>query len=618
MKSYGRYSIIYLFVLIAIIICDVNLSAQEPVTQVAKNTVKPAIEEAVEDEKSKNNASKIITTRKAIRTDTSANSNLLKRVGVQTAQTKSLSLNDAIKLALQNNNDIEIARDDVKLAELNLRRLEGTFDGVFTFNPSYDRNSITGQNATNDIRVNSDFTKLVEKGGGNYRVFFNNSRTENSFAQAQVSNGNLTGSGGTALYSTSLGVTFTQPLWRNLKTDFNRKEIKIQKKRIAQSDADFRRRTIEIISQVQRAYWDLVFALRDQQNRAANLNLTKENLRQVEARIEAGAAAPLQKAEVSTELANREADVLVASQQVAIAENALKQLLLKEANSVEWTITYMPTDKPVFSLDTVSLDNAIKDAISNRPELSRLKLQNEINTIDIDFFKNQTKPRIDLTSTVSLNGLSSKTSLGDEPIVTTLFTSQQDLAFLNSINETRASLNLPPLVNQQVIIPGTPSFLSGGYTQALQNIFRSDAPNFTVGVTISFPLKNETAKANLAIAETQKNRLDAQTRSQEQSIITEVRNAVQAVETAKLRVLSARKARENAEIQLEGERKLYDVGRSTTFLLFQRENALANARNAEIRAETDYNKALADLQRATSTTFRANNIVVDSPSDDNN
>ena len=77
-----------------------------------------------------------------------------------------------------------------------------------------------------------------------------------------------------------------------------------------------------------------------------------------------------------------------------------------------------------------------------------------------------------------------------------------------------------------------------------------------------------------------------------------------------------RRARENAEKQLEGERVKYELGSSSTFLLFQRENTLANARNAEIRAETDFNKALADLQRATSTTFRANNIEVSSPVDD--
>ena len=95
-----------------------------------------------------------------------------------------------------------------------------------------------------------------------------------------------------------------------------------------------------------------------------------------------------------------------------------------------------------------------------------------------------------------------------------------------------------------------------------------------------------------------------------------MRNSVQALETARQRVLVARRARANAQIQLEGEQTLFGAGRSTTFLLFQRENALANARNAEIRAETDYNKAISDLQRATSTTFRVNNIEIQSPVSD--
>ena len=132
-------------------------------------------------------------------------------------------------------------------------------------------------------------------------------------------------------------------------------------------------------------------------------------------------------------------------------------------------------------------------------------------------------------------------------------------------------------------------------------------------MTFEIPFRNTTAKANLAGARIQQEQTQAQTRSQEQLIVADVRNAAQAVETSRQRILTARRARENAEIQLEGERKLYEVGRSTTFLLFQRENALTNARNAEIRAETDYNKSLADLQRATSTTFRTNNIEVDSP-----
>ena len=200
-------------------------------------------------------------------------------------------------------------------------------------------------------------------------------------------------------------------------------------------------------------------------------------------------------------------------------------------------------------------------------------------------------------------------------MTTTLFTSTGDLRLFNAINQIRAlpSVNLPMIVNDTIVIPASASYLYGGFNRSLANIFRSDAPNFSLGVTISFPLRNRTAKANLEGAKITGEQIAAQTRAQEQSVIVEVRNSVQAVETTRQRVLTARRARESAETLLEGERKLYDAGRSTTFLLFQRENSLANARNAEIRAETDYNKALSDLQRVTATSFRANNITLASP-----
>lgn len=534
----------------------------------------------------------------------------LSRVGVQPGQPLPLSINDAIRKALEANNDIEIARDDVRFQETQLRSLIGVYDPVFRAVPTFTHNSTTGSDATKDFRVNADTTGFIRPGGGNYQLFFNNTRTENAFAQAQVSSGEITG-GTSAIYSSSLGATYTQPLLRNFGIDNRRQQIKIARRRLQQTDADFRQRTIETISRVQQTYWDLVFALRDQQNRVANLNLAKENLRQVEAKIEAGASAPLERAEVATELANRESDLLIATQQVSITENTLKQLILRDPTSAEWSESYVPTDKPQFSLDPLSLDDALKDAMDNRFELRRLRLEKEINAIDLSYFKNQTKPQIDLNTTFSLDGLARGGALTSSTLLP---------QFVGNDEILRQNLNtlLPvgsQIPQQFVSIPGTPQFLAGGFNRSLSNLFRRDAPNFSVGVTISFPLRNRTAKANLAGARVQEEQIAARTRSQEQAVIVEVRNAVQAVETARQRVLTARSARENAEIQLEGERKLYDVGKSTTFLLFQRENSLTNARNAEIRAETDYNKALSDLQRSTSTTFRVNNIEVESPTD---
>ncbi len=543
----------------------------------------------------------------------------LRRVGVQTGNPLPISLNEAIRKSLENNNDIEVSRTDVRYQETQLRSLLGIYDPTFSVTPTFTRSSSTGSNATDNFRLNAGFDKLLERGGGRFNSFFNNN-------QAGRSNSNFTTTNTTSTFASTLGTTFssnlgvgyTQPLFRNFRIDNTRRQIKIQRKRLQQSDADFRRQTIAVIAQVQNSYWDLVFALRDQQNRLANLNLAKENLRQVEAKINAGTAAPLARAEVATELANREGDVLLATEQVSQTENTLKTLLLRDANAPEWTESIVPTDKPVFSDEPIIVEDALKDAMDNRPELSRLRLQNEINRIDIDYFKNQTKPQIDLVSSFSLGGL----SLGNQntsasSTTTNLISTSADLYLLQAINSTRAAITAPslsPIQNPSVTVSSSlPGFLNGGSFQAFRNLFRADAPTYSVGLTINFPFRNRTAEANLAGARIQQEQVAAQTRGQEQLIVADVRNAVQAAETARQRILTARRARENAEIQLEGERKLFEAGRSTTFLLFQRENALTNARNAEIRAETDYNKALSGVQRATSTTFRSNNIEVESP-----
>jgi outer membrane protein TolC len=536
----------------------------------------------------------------------------LNRVGVQTAQPLPLSLADAIRRALESNNDIEVSRDDVRFQETRVRSLEGIYDPVLTISPTFTHNSNTGSTATKDFRLNAGLNQFIRPGGGTISSFFNNQRTENAFSQAQVTSGTVS-SGNGALFSSTLGLNYTQPLFRNFSIDARRHSIIVAKKNLEQTDADFRLNATNTITNVQRAYWDFVFSLRNQQNQVANVNLAKENLRQIEAKIEAGAAAPLERAEVATELANREGDLLLATQQVSISENSLKQLVLRDPLSGEWSQTFVPTDPPAFSLDTLSLDDAMKDAMDNRFELRRLKLQQEINAADVKYYKNQTKPQIDLNTTFSLDGLSSAGS--STATTTNLLTNSQDLFLLNSLNATRQSVGLIPFTNPTVTIPASPAFLFGGFNRSIANLFRSDAPNYAVGVTISFPFRNRTAKANLAGARIQEHQLGAQVRSEENAVVVEVRNGVQAVETNRQRVLTARRARENAEIQLEGERKLYEAGKSTTFLLFQRENALTNARNAEIRAETDYNKAIADLQRVTSTAFRANNIQVASPLD---
>ena len=546
----------------------------------------------------------------------------LSRLGIG-SESVPLALNDAVKRALENNNDIEVARDDVRFAETQLRALEGIFDPIFAITPQYDKrispqqSSLggaqggAGTTSTTTWSLGPSVQKQFDRGGGSYFLQFQNSHTNTSNSFSLLN----------PFYSSNLSLQFTQPLLRDRSIDNNRRQIRIQRKRLDQSDADFRQRTIDVITRVQQAYWELVFALRDQQNQLANLNLSRESLRNVEAQIAAGAKAPLERAEVQTELANRETALYSAIQAVAIAENNLKVLIFKDPNSPEWSAQLTPTETPKFDTTPVNLDDALKAARDNRPELRRLRLQNDINAIDIQYFKNQTKPRIDLTGTVALTGLAGNNLATAVPagstqplIVGDPFTSSSAF-LLSEIQAIQRAQGLPVAVPPLTAVEGSvvnPKLI-GGYGQTLQNLIGGETRNVTLGVAIQFPFKNKTAEANLAGARIQTEQLQASTRSQAQLIEVDVRNSAQAVESARQRVLSAREARTNAEMQLEGEQRLYQVGRSTTFLLFQRENALANARASELRAETDYNKALADLQRATSTTLRANNVVVDTP-----
>ncbi|MBX3282266.1 MAG: TolC family protein [Acidobacteria bacterium] len=532
------------------------------------------------------------------------------RIGVQTASPLALSLDEAIKRALANNNDIEVSRTDVRFAETTVRGLRGLYDPVFTFQPTFSHSSSTGQQGTNDVRLNGNINQRIKPGGGTIQGFFNNTRTENAFAQAQVTSGGL-GSSSSAIYSSQLGFNFTQPLLRDFRIDNTRRQIKIAKKQLRQSDSDFQLQATNTVTDVQRAYWDLVLALRNQQNRKANVELARENLRQIIAKIDAGAAAPLEKAEVETELANREGDLLLATQQVGVAENSLKKLVIRDALAPEWAQAIVPTDAPKVAPIPSDLDTAIKDAFDNRFELRRLKLQREINDLDISFYKNQAKPQIDLNTTFSLDGIS-RGQVSTASSLIPQFTGNEEI-LRQKLNTLFAPGSQIP--NPLLTIPGSPPYFVGGFNRSMSNMFRSDAPNYSIGVTFSFPFFNRTAKANLAGAQITGERIAAQTRAQEESVLTDVRNAVQAVETARLRVDTARRARQSAEAQLAGERKLYDAGRSTTFLLFQRENALLAAQNAEISAETDYAKAVADRERVTATAFREHNITIDKPVD---
>lgn len=533
------------------------------------------------------------------------------RVGVIEGQTQSLSLQDAIAIALQNNLDIEQFRQGVQIAQHNLYSLRGIYDIISSSEINYRSQTIpvasifSGGGETSSVTQrtltwNLSTNQLIERSGGSWQVDFDNNRTNTSSTAATL----------TTQYSPTLTFSFAQPLMRNFNIDLNRRQISVAKKALDLSDSQFRQRVIEIINQVQLAYWDLVFAIRNEKIARKSVELTRTQLENNQKMVEAGTLPPIDLRSTEAALESRKGDVVIALQSITTAENVLKGLLIKDANDKLWNSELNPTDDPGLRPQSFNLEDATRLALKNRPELDQMRLLSEQKDIDIRFFKNQTKPQLDLIGFYTNNGLAGNPAAaivdpgGFDPVTQGVITNL-NLA-LNRLNLTPFNPVVPPAT----VTERVPARFDGGYFQSLKNLFGQDFKTYQFGVRVSFPWKNRTAEGNLGRALAEARQLDARQRQLVQSVQIDVRNGLQAVEAARQRYEAARAAKIAAEAQYAGEQEKFRAGLSSNFFVLQRQTDLAVAEGTEVRALTDYNKALADLQRVTGMTLVSNNVQV--------
>ena len=504
------------------------------------------------------------------------------RVGVRAGQQDLMTLRDAIARALQNNLDIEIARQDVQMAQQTLFGSRGPYDFIPAAAINYSSRTVPVTNViqgaeggsetiiSRSMVYNFSLDHMIERTGARWSVDFNNSRL------STVASGfdNLNPS-----YNPAISISIAQPLMRNFKIDAPRQTILLAKRSLDLSDSLFRQQVINIISSVQRAYWDLVFARRNEVVARNSVELTRTQLSNNQKMVEAGTLAPIELRSTEAALEARKETVILALQSITTAENALKALLIKETADKLWDSEIVPTDEPQFGSTTFSLEEATAIALKNRPELDQLRLQAEQNQISQRYYNNQLKPQVDLVGFFTSSGTA------------------------GTISE----------VATDPTIPGTrivPERLVGGYFQALRNLGSFDFRTYQFGVAISFPWRNRTIEGALGRTLAESRQLDARQRQQVQQIQIDVRNALQAVVATRQRYEAARASRIAADAQLKGEEEKYRAGLSPNFLVLQRQNEFATAQASEVRALTDYNKALADLQRVTGMTLIGNNIEV--------
>ncbi len=528
------------------------------------------------------------------------------RVGVDQMNQLSMTLEEAVTLALQNNNDIDNTRIGVKIAEFNFRAADAIYVPTVTSDSFYQRattptaSTISGAGSSGSVTQTTASANLGASGfsrkyGGSYQATLSNSRTTTNNLNATLN----------PQFPSGLILTYIQPLRRGLRIDTNRRNIEIAKKNLSLTDVQFRQKVIDVVNQVEQGYWDLVFALRNLQVQNDAVKQARVQLESNQRLVKQGVLAPIEIVAATAQITTFEQNVYSAQESVTKAENTLKTLILKERTSDIWSRPLTPVTPVELSAPKIPLEIAIGDALRNRMELQQLDKTAEINEINTRYFKDLLKPQINFIGTYTGTGLAG----GSNPVTRT--SSPVDSNLLARVNQLSAiqgisSLIIPPTIS----VTSPPANLVGNYFGSVGNLIKNDFPTYRFGISISFPFKNRIAEAQFGQSLAQGSQIKNQRSQAELLIEADVRNALQALRSAEAKLASANASRLAAEQLFESEQRQFRAGTATVYLIFQRQTDLLNAQSRELQAQTDLNKAIANFQRATGNTLTVNRITV--------
>lgn len=509
----------------------------------------------------------------------------LGRVGVDMTEQKPLTLRETIELALENNKDIQIARKTSTIAEWDFRGTGGIFQPRLSGQSYYERATTPNVSIFSNNQKTTQGTFLgnatvqgyVPRFGTILTGSFNNNRvfTDNPISILSPQ------------YNSSLGFSVTQPLFRGRRFDTGRRTIEIAKRNLSLTDTQFRQRSIEIVAVVEKTYWDLTFALRNLQVQRDGVRDAKSQLEHNRRLVDEGQLAPIDIVAAETQTANFELAVYDALNVVNSTENVLKNLISTNRNDVIWRQALMPVESVEKNAPKTTLTEALDLALLNRPELEINRTQKDINQLDQRLYRDQKKPQIDFVANYSSAGVGGSQNPDFSPSFPTPCTTAP---------------TSPACAQQQAnlaLLTGSP----------FRGVLLNRYPVFRVGINFNLPLfGDKTASAQLGKAKVEAERIDTQREQVEQGIQVEVRNALQSIRTAEARLRAAAIARENTAKQYDSEQRKLDAGQSDVYKVLERQTALTAARSNELRSRTELNKAIAELERATGNSLKANDI----------
>lgn len=475
-----------------------------------------------------------------------------------------LSLDDAIKTAMERNLGISVSRYELRASGESLRGQYGLYDwfGTGSVNRSIAKSPVISQTDVPSSRTAS-FTAGIQQTiptGGTYNIGATNRKT--------VAGGGFRSF--SPSYDTGLGFSFNQPLMRDFGMDVTNRGINIARNTLGISREAFRATLLDTTNNVEQAYLNLVYARQFVDVVKEALFLSRDQSRITQIRIDVGASAPLDILQPRVQIATQEENLINAVAAVRNAEDTLRTLL--HLDQADWDRPIIPTDPVRYVPVSVDVKEAVDRAMTLRPELHELTLTTDTRRIQNMYARNQTLPLVDLKLNYNLGGAAGRALQVD---------------------------------------PATGVRTDTGYTNAFRQLLGNDFPSYSLGLNFAVPFTNIGARAEAKRTELELQRSRSLEERQKETIILQVRETARAIDTSARNITAARTAREAAEQNLEAERRRYENGMTTNFQVLQVQSQLSDARARELQALIGYNQAVTAYHRAVGDLLDVRNIRVE-------
>jgi len=543
-----------------------------------------------------------------------------------------ISLQDAVELALENNLDIVVQRYNPWIADTDILRtlgggagrgLSGTgtasvlgnipslnFDPLISTTISYDDRSTPVNNpfisgtgtksltslVTHTATYNTQYSQGFATGTGFFTAY-NNSRSS-STSTFNLFNPSV---------QSSLFVGFSQELLNGFGLLPNTRNIRIAKNSRKIADWLFTQQAITTVTSTITAYWELVFARENVKVQQQAVTVAEKLYNDNKKQLEIGTMAPLDVTRAESELATDRQNLIVAQTAKLQQEQVLKNDIAKNPLAPNLiNVEIIPTDLPhrPEAIEAPSFEEAVKEAFAKRPDLQQQALNLQNGDIEVRATRNALLPTATLFAQYGTVGLG-----GNQPILgaATLAASSEPV-----VNGAGTPVTVPGF--GAVFLPTTSQAVtgikSGGFGDASSQVFHNNFPDYSVSVSLNVPLRNRQAQADNQRAILSQRQLEAQMQQLKNAALLDVRNTYIALEQDRARVEAAAKARELQQQTFDAERKKYELGASTVFLVIQTQRDLILAQGTELRSLADLVEAKANYERAVGRTLEVNHVTI--------